>query len=172
LLGGLPVKIWGLLAAHPKIQQTILRILGPTFLVGCAAVLENDEGKVVLFHHTYRGIYPWGLPGGWLKRGESPRQCLEREIREETGLNTLVGPPLENLIGRITGRLELLYAARVIGGSFVPSHEVDRIGAFDPEDLPEGIRKYHAAVIKSYFAAKRRDGLAGSFPDMPSSFTT
>ena len=33
----------------------------------------------------------WWLPGGGLAFGESPRECLAREFREETGLRVRVG---------------------------------------------------------------------------------
>jgi 8-oxo-dGTP pyrophosphatase MutT (NUDIX family) len=33
----------------------------------------------------------WELPGGRLEVGESPVQCVEREIREETGLAVAAG---------------------------------------------------------------------------------
>ncbi len=32
----------------------------------------------------------WELPGGRLERGESPEQCLLREVREELGLEAVV----------------------------------------------------------------------------------
>ena len=32
------------------------------------------------------GGFEWQLPGGWINRGESPRQAARREVVEETGL--------------------------------------------------------------------------------------
>ena len=45
----------------------------------------------VLVKHVNRG---WELPGGKLAKGESPRQCIIREVREETGIRAeiLSGP--------------------------------------------------------------------------------
>ena len=37
---------------------------------------------------------PWGLPGGWIARGEEPAQTAEREILEETGLRVRVERPI------------------------------------------------------------------------------
>ncbi|WP_297567030.1 (deoxy)nucleoside triphosphate pyrophosphohydrolase [uncultured Faecalibaculum sp.] len=50
----------------------------------CAAILENDNGEIWCAQRGYgefRGLYEF--PGGKLEPGESPRQALLREIREE-----------------------------------------------------------------------------------------
>ncbi len=45
-----------------------------------------NNKKILLLKHTYRDKYPWGIPSGWLKRGEQPMEALQREIKEETGM--------------------------------------------------------------------------------------
>jgi 8-oxo-dGTP pyrophosphatase MutT (NUDIX family) len=54
--------------------------------VGAYGVLARD-GRVLLIHKT-RGPYAgrWDLPGGKLEHGESPEECLVREVHEETGV--------------------------------------------------------------------------------------
>lgn len=56
-------------------------------------VMLVRAGQVFLIRHTYmRG---WYLPGGGLKRGETPEQAARREVREEAGAEagalTLIG---------------------------------------------------------------------------------
>jgi ADP-ribose pyrophosphatase YjhB (NUDIX family) len=60
------------------------------------AIITDDGGRLLLIQ---RGHEPeegrWSLPGGRVKPGESDRDALVREVREETGLRvepgTLIG---------------------------------------------------------------------------------
>lgn len=56
---------------------------------GAAAVAALETDGAVTLLHQYRhavGGYLWEVPAGKLDPGESPRDCAERELREETGL--------------------------------------------------------------------------------------
>jgi 8-oxo-dGTP pyrophosphatase MutT (NUDIX family) len=48
-------------------------------------VMRGDE--LVLVRHTYGRRGTWDLPGGGLKRGETPQIAARREVREELGLD-------------------------------------------------------------------------------------
>ena len=58
--------------------------------VGVVGVLFNQMGQVLLAEHVFRPLFPWGLPGGWIGRGEDPAKALEREFEEELGLQVMV----------------------------------------------------------------------------------
>ncbi|MDX1520208.1 MAG: NUDIX hydrolase [Anaerolineae bacterium] len=62
--------------------------------VGAVGAVFNDAGQVLLVKHVFRVEYPWGLPGGWLEKGEDPAAAVQREIREELGLEVEVGQVL------------------------------------------------------------------------------
>lgn len=51
-----------------------------------------DRDRVVLPRNR-RG--EWELPGGKPEAGESPEECVAREVREELGLTVEVGPLLD-----------------------------------------------------------------------------
>ena len=64
-------------------------------VVGVGAVIV-DGGRVLLIkrgHAPLKG--EWSLPGGAVELGESLEQALVREVREETGLEVVVGPVVE-----------------------------------------------------------------------------
>jgi ADP-ribose pyrophosphatase YjhB (NUDIX family) len=109
-------------------------------------VIFDDERRVVLFHHTYRRRYEWSLPGGWMDRGEEPAEALAREIREESSLTVEVGKPLTALAGPVAPNFEVVYRARLTGGTFRPSAEVDRLEAFAATALPE-LKPYQRELI-------------------------
>lgn len=49
--------------------------------------VRREDGALLL---AQRGVEPckghWSLPGGYMELGESPDECIVRELREETGL--------------------------------------------------------------------------------------
>ena len=57
-----------------------------------AAVIER-EGKVLLARRSRSGSAAgkWEFPGGSIEPGETPEQCLARELREELGIESRVG---------------------------------------------------------------------------------
>ncbi len=63
----------------------------PVPLVGVAAAVFDEQGRVLL---VKRGRPPdrglWGLPGGLLDLGEKLQEGVQREIREECGIEVRV----------------------------------------------------------------------------------
>jgi len=71
------------------------RLRQPRVTIGAVGVLLDGAGEqVFLVEHVLHAEYPWGLPGGWIGRGENPAQAVEREFREETGLHVRALRPL------------------------------------------------------------------------------
>ena len=57
------------------------------------AALLLHEGKVLLAQRAAndRLALRWEFPGGKVEDGESPEDCLSRELQEEFGITTIVG---------------------------------------------------------------------------------
>ena len=113
-----------------------LRVLNPSFMVGAMALIQDEQGRILVLEHTYRREVPWGLPGGWLKHAESPESGLAREVFEETSLRIRVEALLAADFWDAT-QFDLLYRCTVVSGTYRPSDETGlhrwaRIG-----DLPE-----------------------------------
>jgi 8-oxo-dGTP diphosphatase len=62
------------------------------------AVVHDPAGRLLMIkraHDPHRGL--WSLPGGRIEPGESPEQAVQREVREETGLDVRPGA----LVGQV-----------------------------------------------------------------------
>ena len=57
--------------------------------IGAGLVCRDVHGRVLLVQPTYKPT--WELPGGVVEAGESPAACVAREVREELGVELLVG---------------------------------------------------------------------------------
>lgn len=88
--------------------------------IGVDVVIQNDEGKLLL--HQRADDKTWGLPGGWVDKGETPDQAAVREVKEETGLDIELDH-LAHVQVREAGTVHLTYIARGIGGSLQKSSE-------------------------------------------------
>jgi len=118
-------------------RRLAIRLLYPRFPVGAVAFVRDDDGRVLLVRQTYhRDGVRWAAPGGWVDRGENPRQAAVRETFEETGLQVTAGRLLE-VDGGPYGEVSLVFECQVVGDAgFHPGPETDRIGYFAPGSLP------------------------------------
>jgi 8-oxo-dGTP diphosphatase len=56
----------------------------PKKRIAAGALILNDKGQLLLVKPTYKET--WEVPGGITELNESPRACVEREIKEQMGL--------------------------------------------------------------------------------------
>lgn len=133
------IALWRRLDLSKRAQLFFVRRLEDQFLVGVTGIICNNKNEVLLFRHTYREP-AWSLPGGYIKGGEHPKEGLEREIEEESGLVVSIDKRIKIRTDRQTARLDIVYAGTFIGGIFRPSAEVSEAKFFSFDYLPD-IRK-------------------------------
>jgi 8-oxo-dGTP diphosphatase len=139
--------LWKKLQLSKNTQLKIMGLIQDKFLIGVTGIIFNDKNEILLFKHTYRGN-SWSLPGGYLKGKEHPREGLEREIKEESGLIVSADERIKIRTDRETARLDITYSGVFIGGEFTPSKEVNEAKFFAFDDLPT-IRKDQLIFIEA-----------------------
>src|SRR6186713_2786493 len=97
-----------------------MRVLQDQFLIGVTGIFFNEKKEVLVFKHSYRQT-SWSLPGGYLKAKEHPKEGLEREVKEESGLIVSADEKLKTRTDRETARIDICYVGKFIGGEFTPS---------------------------------------------------
>lgn len=82
---------------HRGTHPTVLHPVKPTVEVAAAIVFR--EGRLLITQRLpdshLSGL--WELPGGKRKSGESIRECLEREMREELNIRVVVGELVDTI---------------------------------------------------------------------------
>lgn len=142
----LVARVWHSMAG--PLQWRVVYLRHAKFVVGVTGVVRDADGNVLLLKHRLWPVArPWGLPGGYAKRGESFEETVVREVREETGLDVKVGR-LAYLRSGYRMRLEIAYEARYVGGTLrIDPMEVLEAGWFAPGELPEGLQDLHRRLI-------------------------
>lgn len=107
------------------------------------AAVVNDRGELLLIHRTDNGL--WALPGGGHDIGESIRDTVVREVREETGIEVevtgLVGlytNPNHVMAyddGEVRQQFSIAFTARPTGGELRNSSESREVRWVAPDDL-------------------------------------
>lgn len=76
------------------IAREVLRLILRRPVIGVVVAARVPDGRWVLIRRADTGL--WALPGGTLEWGETIRELIPRELREETGANVVS-------IGRLVG---------------------------------------------------------------------
>src|SRR6267143_3588519 len=117
-------------------RRRLVRMGHRRFTVTAGAMIFDDDGRILLLDHVFRPDNGWGVPGGFLNRGEQPEAGLRRELREEVGLEL---DSVELLFTRSLHRprqIEIYFRAKAIGTPHPRSFEIKRAEWFPLDALP------------------------------------
>ena len=104
----------------------------------------RDDGRLLLVRERHDNR--WSLPGGWADIQQTPRDNIEREVREESGYECKVrklaavwdrnkqGHPPQPFFA-----YKMFFLCDLTGGAAQPSIETSEIGFFAEDELPPDI---------------------------------
>jgi ADP-ribose pyrophosphatase YjhB (NUDIX family) len=127
-----------------------------------AGVIVRHEDRVVLLQRAIEpGYGKWVFPGGFVDRGEHPREAARREAMEEAGIEVVV----RDLVGVYheppgSPVVLIVYRAELVAGVPVAGDEALALGLFPPEALPWPDLGFPTtrAALEDYVAGLSRDG--------------
>jgi 8-oxo-dGTP diphosphatase len=106
------------------------------WLPGVFAAIFDDQGRILCVRHNY-GDGRWSLPGGGIEDGETVIAALQREVREETGLEVAPDRLITSYSRPEAGRQSVLIRCKVTGGNPIPSNdEIAEVRFFARDELP------------------------------------
>ena len=138
-----------------------MRILLP----GCCVFIENSNKQILMQQRKYP-YGKWGLPGGLMELGESTKETVRREVKEETGL--IIGEL--SLVGVYSGKgyssciaqngdefdvVTTVYTTNDYSGEVaVMDDESLTFEWFDLDNLPSDIAGTHREIIGDYLKSR------------------
>ena len=134
-----------------------VRLLVPRQRIGVAIVGFETNGRILMLHHVFHPSAPWGLPGGWLDRDESPTDCAHRELKEETGLSVELGPIVYVSREEIPHHIGIVFLGRIQPGTITLSSEIIDKGWYSHDALPEPLQPFVREAIRAAVSYPYRD---------------
>jgi ADP-ribose pyrophosphatase YjhB (NUDIX family) len=141
----------------------------PTPKVDVRAAAFRD-GRILLVREISDG--GWTLPGGWADVNQSAQECVEREVKEESGFDAraikLAGVYDYRRQGNVSSHpysiYKLFFICELTGGEAQPSLETSAVDFFARDALPELSRgRTNARQIERMYEHWQR-------PDLPADF--
>ncbi|MGB5107706.1 MAG: NUDIX hydrolase [Candidatus Zixiibacteriota bacterium] len=108
-----------------------------------AGAIVVRDGKLLLVRRAQNPYKDdWCIPAGFMEWDESPRQCAERELKEETGLEIRAKSIFEVYSGTDdtrTNAVLILYFCDVVGGEAVAGDDAAELRYCSPSEIPKNI---------------------------------
>ena len=105
--------------------------MNPTHLVSVAALVTNDQGKILLVNSPWRG---WEYPGGLIEPGETFQEALHREVREEAGVEIEITGFVGICKNVERNIVNIDFTAKYVSGELCASEESTEVVWVTPEE--------------------------------------
>lgn len=139
--------------------QNILGVIFRHPITGASIIAFMPDGRIVLIKRIDSG--QWALPGGMVNWGEDIATAVQRELREETGLEVV---KISRLVGVYSSperdprvhSICVVVEAHVTGEMAIGDrHEIADVQAFTVDSLPLGnLAHDHDRQLQDYFSNK------------------
>lgn len=131
-----------------RLMRLGIRVFVPRHRIGATLIAFNEQDEILMLRHVFHPHAPWGPPGGWMGRNESPETCLVREVREETGLDAIIGPVIHAEQDSHPHHVTIAYMGETRPGPITLSEEILEARWFAPDDLPEPLYNFVREAIR------------------------
>jgi 8-oxo-dGTP diphosphatase len=139
----------------------------PQKRMGAGCLFFDEQGYVMLVKPTYKPV--WEIPGGVVELNESPKQCCQREIREEIGLERKIGDLLvvdyNSQTKKKTESLMFIFNGGILTSSEIESiqlrrDELSEFRFFSIESLPNDMTgTLRNRVLAAWQRATKSNGI-------------
>ncbi len=149
-------RLWDVMPQGARRQ--VLFLTNDLFLVGVVGIVSDRDHRVLLLDHRFRTPWRWGLPGGFITRGEALWEGLERELEEEIGLG---GVRVDHTHFDTEVRTERGYVSVALTATIddppraiVPRAKTEIAGGgfYARHEIPDGCYPYHRDLLMRWYA--------------------
>jgi ADP-ribose pyrophosphatase YjhB (NUDIX family) len=123
------------------------KLVRPRFRAAVAAVIFDEQGRILLFKHTYRK-FEWGIPAGGLEHYEQPIDAIKREFFEEAGMQIQVERLLAAVSSQEDHHIGMIYLCKIASGEFKESLEISEMKYFHLNEMPDRMLTTEKELIK------------------------
>ncbi len=131
-----------------KLKRWAMTVSHPRFSVTAGAVITDDRGRVLLLKHRFRPGSGWGIPGGYIDKGEQAEDALRRELREEADLELKQVKVLEVRTFKKPQQVEIVFLCRAVGEPEQLNYEIEKAEWFVIDNLPPSLPKDQKELLK------------------------
>ena len=142
-----------------RLQKKLWRLLRPRTR-GVKVMLFTAAGEIVLIRNSYGRSEQFVLPGGGIRRAESPEHAARREIREELGCGVDRLVQVSTHYSGDEGKRDTIFLFKAVAAEAPrkASLEVAEVGVFATDALPPTTSPATLRRISEHLGQREADG--------------